>query len=267
MAYGGWIPKRRAILACLERGELSLLDVAIEDILSLWADHLTGVCWASAEKINALAPSDFSYKRIQRSLAKLEKLERIKRWVVRGKRGNYPVLVNDFYVRDESGTWVSTSAIETVDWRDVKFKPVHDQYFNRPSSVRSNVRELGGELVVAVSGVQEVEVRSEKQNRDRNCDTSGLVSKCSNTAKDPWQYTGLAKEKIGKKFLEAGFDRELWQCFAVYQIECHEDGKCYCGGPADFLESVICHFIDKGVLYPPGLLKRKKQIKAIEAAE
>lgn len=134
---------------------MSLLDIAIHDVLSLWADHQTGICWASAEKINALAPSEFSYKSVQRSLAKLERIGWIKRWVTKGKRGNYPVLICRYFVRDASMTWMSTSAERTTDWRDVKFDAVHDPSFNGPPGVRSDVRERGGELSVVVSGVQE----------------------------------------------------------------------------------------------------------------
>jgi hypothetical protein len=151
---------------------VSLLDIAVHDVLSLWADHKNGVCWASAEKITALCPAEFSYKSIQRSLAKLEKIGWIKRWIVRGKRGNYPVLVCRYFVHDDSMRWVSTNGTITTDWRDVKFDAVHDPSFNSPSGVRSGVREVGSELSVVVSGVQEVrrenpEVRTEgRRKRD-----------------------------------------------------------------------------------------------------
>lgn len=172
MSMRGWYPRRRGILEHLERGSVSLLDTAIHDVLSLWADHRSGVCWASAEKINALCPAEFSYKTIQRSLARLERIGWIKRWIVKGKRGNYPILVCRFYVRDASMTWLSTNGDSTTDWRDVKFDAVHDLSFNSPSAVRIGVRELGGELSAELSGVQEgrsenVEVRTEgRKNRD-----------------------------------------------------------------------------------------------------
>lgn len=127
------------------------------------------MCWASAEKINALCPAEFSYKSIQRSLAKLERAGWIKRWMIKGKRGNYPILVCRYFVRDASMTWWSTNGDRTTDWRNVQLDPVHDPSFNGPRGVRSGVREVGSELSVSqgadVSGVQEVEVRSEELRR------------------------------------------------------------------------------------------------------
>lgn len=159
LRYFGWYPRRRGILDHLECGAVSLLDVSIHDVLSLWADHRSGVCFASAEKLKALCPAEFSYKSIQRSLAKLERIGWIKRWVVRGKRGNYPVLVCRYFVRDSSMTWWSVSGERTSDWRDVKFDPVHDESFNRPPGVRSGVHD--------VSGLQEVISETEESRTNK----------------------------------------------------------------------------------------------------
>lgn len=171
MAYVGWYPRRVGLLAHLESGVVSLLDIAIHDVLSLWADRQTGVCWGSAEKIKVLCPAEFSYKSIQRSLAKLSSLGWIKRWIVRGKRGNYPILVCRYFVRDASMTWRSTSGDRTTDWRNVQFDAVHDPSFNRPSSVRRGVRrpvhELGDEVSAAVSGNLEVEGRRKTQKGEK----------------------------------------------------------------------------------------------------
>lgn len=163
---GGWYPRHRSILQELERGSLSLLDIAIHDVLSQWADYRTGVCLASAEKIKALCPAEFSYKSIQRSLLKLERLGWIKRWMTRGRRGNYTVLVCRFFVRDASMTWKATNGQKTSDWRDVQFDPVHDTSFNCPPVDPRGARELDHEVAHDVSGVQEV--RKQQQEDKRN---------------------------------------------------------------------------------------------------
>jgi hypothetical protein len=168
MSMTGWYPRRRGILDHLERGTVSLLDIAVHDVLSLWADHKTGICFASAHKIIALCPADFSYKSVQRSLAKLEKLAWIKRWMKPGQKGNYPVLVSRFFVRDVSMNWMSTNADRTTNWRDVQFDPVHDPSFSRLSPGHHAVHDLayhpGGQL----SPVQEVRLKNkEKRNKKR----------------------------------------------------------------------------------------------------
>lgn len=141
-------------------GIVSLVDVAVHDVLCLWADHETGICWASAEKIKALCPAEISYKSVQRCLAKLERLGWIKRWLKRGCRGNYPTLVCRYFVRDVSMTWLQTSGEKTTDWRDVKFEPVHDASFNRPQMNAGSVREGDHDP----SGVQDV--INQKQDQD-----------------------------------------------------------------------------------------------------
>jgi hypothetical protein len=154
------------LLKHLENGDVSLLDFAIHDVLSLWADHGTGVCRASAQKLSVLCPAGTSYKAIQRSLAKLEELGWIKRWVTPGKRGNYPILVCRYYVRDESMTWRSTSGTNTTDWSDVKLDDVHDPSFNSPRRVRRDVRGVSDEASGEVSGNQDSRVEKPEDTGD-----------------------------------------------------------------------------------------------------
>jgi hypothetical protein len=195
----GWYARRRGILEHLERGTLSLLDSAIHDFLCLIADHKTGVCWASAEKINALCPAEFSYKSIQRSLAKLERLGMLKRWMIRGRRGNYPVLVCRYFVRDASMTWWSTNGERTTDWRDVQFDPVHDPSFNGPPSVRSGVREPDHDVFVSqggdVSGDQEVRTEKSKSKTHDDDEFSLRDDKARRVARSP-ALSGWARGRI-----------------------------------------------------------------------
>jgi hypothetical protein len=255
--HSGWYPRRRGLLEHLERGEVSLLDIAIHDVLSLWADRQTGICWASAEKINALAPSEFSYKSVQRSLAKLERIGWIKRWMTKGKRGNYPVLVCRYYVRDEFMTWFSTSGEKTSDWRDVKFDAVHDPSFNRPSAVPSGVRELGGELSLAVSGVQEGRLENEQVSLLTDF-TDKLP--CSMKTEDPWAYSGVVFKHLPKEFRTKEFDAAVRMEFAEFRTRMkHDDGDCYCS-PLDFINNVI-DFIGE---YPPAFEAQRARWEKFE---
>jgi hypothetical protein len=99
---GDWYPRRRGILEHLQAGTISLLDLAVHDFLCLTCDHKTGLASSSAKKIQRLAPCDMNtasgYRAIKRSMEKLERLGWIKRWMTKGKKGNYPVLIARFYV-------------------------------------------------------------------------------------------------------------------------------------------------------------------------
>lgn len=170
MAVAGWYPRRRGILEHLERGDVSLLDTGIHDLLCMWADHRTGVCWASAEKIRALCPAGTSYKSIQRSLAKQERIGWIKRWNTQGKKGNYPILVCRYHVRDESMIWWATSGERTTDWHDVQFDPVHDPSFNSPRADPSGVREVDHDVDHEVSPSQEGRSKEVQEPRKKEKD-------------------------------------------------------------------------------------------------
>lgn len=172
----GWYPRRRWKLEYLERGEISLLDFGVYDLLADWADYKTGVCSASAEKIRALCPLGFSYKSIQRSLEKLERSGLIKRWMIRGRKGNYPILVCRHLVRDASMTWRETSGAKTSDFRNVQFDDVHDPSLNRPRAVRDDDRDVSSE----VSAIKEVRV--ETSERRSQSQTTRVREKHSNDA-------------------------------------------------------------------------------------
>jgi len=104
----GWYKRRRGILEHLEAGKVSLLDSAVHDFLCLKANGVVGtattlppgICITSAAAIHALCPKQISERAIQRSLEHLESIGWIRRWNMRGKRGNYPILVCRLSVHD-----------------------------------------------------------------------------------------------------------------------------------------------------------------------
>jgi hypothetical protein len=134
MSNRGWYPRHRSILNLLDSGELTLLDSAIEDFLYLIADYRTGLAKASAEKIRALCPRGIDLRAIQRSLARLESLGRIVRYQSVGRRGNYPVLLCHYFVRELSGKWKRVNAAKTKSWTEIVYDYVTD-----PSSLAPEV--------------------------------------------------------------------------------------------------------------------------------
>jgi hypothetical protein len=153
----GWYPRRRGILEHLDTGSISLLDLAVHDFLCLTADYRTGVAWSSSEKIHALCPAEINSRAIRRSLSKMENLGWLKRFCVRGRRGNYAIVIARYFVRDASGNWLSVNAERTTDWRNVQFDAVHDESFLASEPVRDPVGE--------VSGIKEVRTEEAKNKK------------------------------------------------------------------------------------------------------
>lgn len=155
----GFYKRRRGILEHLEAGRLSLLDLGIHDFLCLKANQIVGngslfppgVVVTSAAAIAGICPAQCTSERsIRRSLERLEEIGFIKRWRVPGTRGNAPILLNRFAVRDLSGNEYYTSATDTMDWREPKLEPaveaprsVRDLSGNK--EVRSKKRSISSE--------------------------------------------------------------------------------------------------------------------------
>jgi hypothetical protein len=257
--YSGWYPRRRGILQHLDEGRISLLDLAVHDFLCLLADHKTGVAWASSEKIHALCPAEINSRAIRRSLAKMEALGWLKRFCVRGRRGNYPILIARYFVRDVSGNWLSVNVARTTDLRNIQFDPVRDQSFLVSRADREDVHEPVGEL----SGIQEG--RNEKSDLTEGRvnltgDRVALPAKtCCLNVSDPWVFSGLDRKLIGKQFLHDGFEQDLQRSFTAYVGYSHDEGQCTCS-PADFLNELMAYFEDQGKAWPPGVLVRKKEL-------
>jgi hypothetical protein len=130
----GFYKRRRGILEHLEAGRISLLDLAVHDYLNLKANLVigngfsipAGVCITSANAIHATCPSQISERAVQRSLKHLQKIGWIKTWRVRGKRGNYPVIVCRASVHDLSGNEYRVNGEGTTDWRRPVYAAVGD---------------------------------------------------------------------------------------------------------------------------------------------
>jgi hypothetical protein len=156
----GYYKRRRGILEHLEDGTISLLDLAVHDYLNLKANLVMGngsslppgVCITSAVAIHATCPSQISERAIQRSLEHLEDIGWIRRWNVRGKRGNYPVLVCRASVHDLSGNELRVDGTKTTDWRNPVLVSVGDL---------SSLREVAD---VKLSGDREVRIENRENH-------------------------------------------------------------------------------------------------------
>lgn len=138
---GGFYKRRRGILEHLEAGRLNLLDLGVHDLLCLKANQVVGngsifppgVVITSAAAIAGVCSAQYTGERaIRRSLERLERIGFIKRWQAPGRRGNYPILINRFAVRDLSGTEFLVNAENTADWNH----PVLESAVDAPRSVR-----------------------------------------------------------------------------------------------------------------------------------
>ena len=147
----GYYKRRRGILEHLENGTIGLLDLAVHDYLNLKANLVVGsscsippgICFGSAVAIHALCPKEISERAIRRSLAHLEKIGWIKRWQVRGKSGNYPILVCRASVHDLSAVEYRVNGLETIDWRNPVLVPA--AVCPQTGPVLSGYRELRSE--------------------------------------------------------------------------------------------------------------------------
>ncbi|MCZ6492195.1 MAG: hypothetical protein O7A06_16895 [Acidobacteria bacterium] len=149
MTGNGFYKRRRGILEHLEAGELSLLDLGIHDLICLKANAIVGngsifppgIWYGSAAAIMAQCPcGEISERTVRRSLHHLEEIRFLKRWQTLGKRGNYPILVNRFSVRDLSGNEYYINAENTTDWRHPAMEPAAEA----PRAVSEHVYELSG---------------------------------------------------------------------------------------------------------------------------
>jgi hypothetical protein len=173
----------------LEAGTISLLDLAIHDYLNLKANLImgngfslpAGVCMTSAVAIHATCPSQISERAVQRSLERLEKIGWIKTWKVRGKRGNYPVLVCRASVHDLSGKEHRVNGEKTTDWR----KPVY--------AVVCEVSAVPSKADAKLSGYREVRSEREKEKKQPPALIAGKSSF--------WKESGISSEKLPGPFV------------------------------------------------------------------
>jgi hypothetical protein len=130
-----FVKYRCGVCEHLENGTISLLDLAVHVYLCLTANGQKGsgstippgIVFSSSRKIHALCPKDISERAVRRSLEHLERIGWVRRWAVKGRRGNYPILLARFSVHDVSGNEWRVKAEDTTDWRDPVLIPAADR--------------------------------------------------------------------------------------------------------------------------------------------
>lgn len=193
MGTAGFYKLERQTLEALESGEISLLDFAVYTFLCLKVNPIVGgkstlppgVCFASAKMIAALCPRGISERAVQRSLEHLERLGWIKRWLERGKKGNYPLMCCRRIVADLSGNEYAIDSANTTDWRNPRLMPVaSSSALARGAGTEASVTRRGADaepspLGETTSDIREPETGTSKRESasDANIASDACVSK------------------------------------------------------------------------------------------
>lgn len=165
---GGYYPRRRGILEHLDMGRIELIDLAIHDMLCQLAQVFVGgdSCVPPGVVITS-APAIASRGRChakvaQRSLERLEAVGFIKRWMVKGKHGSYPILINKFEVRDASMNKYRINCESTTSWEHPIAELVHDDEVVTLLDVSA---EVSADMSAEVSA--EVSITKGKRTKNR----------------------------------------------------------------------------------------------------
>jgi len=147
----GFYKRRRGVAEHIESRAISFLEDGIHDYLNLKANLVigngyslpAGVCLTSAAALHAVDPS-ISERTYRRKLEHLAKIGWIKSWKIRGKHGNFPVILCRASVHDLSGNEYRVNGAETTDWRNPVYEPVREVSTSCPRTDRelSADREL-----------------------------------------------------------------------------------------------------------------------------
>src|ERR1019366_5582540 len=120
--YKGFVRLHRELLGDIDRGDLSLGMFFIYCIMLLQADQDTGIWWGSARKLWLLGPRDRSIRSIQDNLHKLGKSGYLKSFHVRGRHGNFPVLINRFDCTDGAQKRKHLDAANSTDCTNLVYE-------------------------------------------------------------------------------------------------------------------------------------------------
>jgi hypothetical protein len=142
----GFIQIRRGLLEHAERGTVGFLDLGIYLQIHLQVNYETGIWMGSAAKLSATAPRDADGRAIRRSLENLEHAGFIKRFMVRGKRGNYPVVVNKYEPQCGAMKGKRLNAEKTMDWRQPVYESCHEVSIKCPRGAHEDASILKEEV-------------------------------------------------------------------------------------------------------------------------
>ena len=221
----GYVPLRRGLLEHLDRGRLGSFDVGIYIRILLQADYRTGLWWGSANKLRAQGPADPSLRGVQRSLEHLERITFIRRFRLRGKHGNYPVLIHKFLVTDGALKGMRLNAERSADWRhpvyeawtedSAEWRPISDVSLNGTHlSVRESTdsRQSLGDTCDETTPSQEERIENKKETIVSQDDRALLKKQAAVNARPG---TDDFLHQLAENFPEVSPERLRWVVYLV----------------------------------------------------
>ena len=122
----GYIQLRRGLTEHLRAGRLNLFELGVYAHLLFCADFRTGIQLNSAIHIYYSTGQQDPIRNIQRALECLEKAEYIKRFIVKGKKGDYPILIHRYEVTDGALKGQRLDALSTTTPSELVYFPSVD---------------------------------------------------------------------------------------------------------------------------------------------
>jgi hypothetical protein len=107
---------RSGILDHLLAGRLGFFELGLYTAIHLQADFKSGIWIGSAPRLLACAPRGASLRRVQAGLDTLHKIRFVRPFHVRGKRGNYVVLIDKYDVRTGAQRGKRLNAWKSASW-------------------------------------------------------------------------------------------------------------------------------------------------------
>jgi hypothetical protein len=146
----GFAIVRGGILDHLVAGRLGYPELGIYTVIHLQADFRTGIWWGSAPRLLATSPRGASIRDVQRWLQTLKRIRFLRPFHKHGERGNYPVLIDKYFVRIGALSGTRLNAWKSESWNHPCYEscalPVADDdavtvALAAPSSVFSSQEE------------------------------------------------------------------------------------------------------------------------------
>ncbi|MCH8269391.1 MAG: hypothetical protein IH846_17980 [Acidobacteria bacterium] len=191
----GYVKLRREIHADKHRPKLPPTRFAVYTHLILDADSSTGVVCTSTGVL--VSRYGFTERAARDALERLEKDEYIRRFPVRGRRGEYPVLVNHYEVTTGAMKGMRLNAVKSRSSDDLAFDPCDDDV---DDSVNDDVNENGE--VGAMTAPVYKEDKKEKEKKKNSSSPPPLPKQNGNFQLSPAPTNGKPKDEAFLKIVE-----------------------------------------------------------------
>jgi hypothetical protein len=122
----GFVIIRGGIVDHLLAGNISLFDLGVYLVIQLQADFRTGVWRGSAPRLLATASRGTNLRQVQRALQNLTNQGLLRSFHVRGKRGNFCVLLDRYEIKMGALRGKRLIASKSEDWRNPYYETCAD---------------------------------------------------------------------------------------------------------------------------------------------